>query len=322
MSTPGIRSTEPGAIHHVVQNSIAEARIFQDVSARMFYLRRLAHVLEEENAKLFVFAIMDTHVHLLLMCLKSPLDHVMQRIGTGFAVYYNGENERDGHVFARTFWSKPVGDDRYFCNATRYIVLNPKEGGIVRTVNALRHVPDRTNLGALLGTSKSIVGDVDATLSKFGPTTEAARAQLLTFLGRGNEGFDPFAKENDRDDALMREKIAAAREARARRIASMREVRARGVSLQDVMELVEGARGVPKQEILSRSKLAEVSAARALIAHLGVNEIGMTRADVARALGISHAAASTAAIRGARLASKLRLTLLTPPPATKEASGT
>lgn len=297
-----------------MQKSVAEARIFSEKGSRIFYLTRLNYVLKEEGALLFAYALMDTHVHLILMSLQTLVDRILQRIGTAFAIYYNLKNDRRGHVFGQPFWSNPIEDDDYFRNAVRYTQRNPLEGGIFRTLRELRAAPDRTNFAALMGDAKPIVGEVHATLSRFGSSPEEARANLVSMMQRGNEGFDPFAKANagvagaaGEEERRRRE---VAREERARRAASIARVRATGIEFPDIVRLAASTKGVSIVDVERGCKQPDVSAARALTAHFAVNELGMSQTDVARALGITQVAVSRAMQRGARLAAALGISLL------------
>lgn len=51
----------------------------------------------------------------------------MQRVSTGYTMYFNKKYGRTGALLAGTFKSKHIADDRYFKQAVAYILLNPAE---------------------------------------------------------------------------------------------------------------------------------------------------------------------------------------------------
>lgn len=51
----------------------------------------------------------------------------MQKILTGYTMYFNKKYQRSGALFGHTFDSRHVSDDRYFKKVVSYIHLNPAE---------------------------------------------------------------------------------------------------------------------------------------------------------------------------------------------------
>ena len=69
---------------------------------------------------------MSNHFHLLLKeVVEGGISLFMQKVLTGYSMYFNKKYERRGALFANTFNSKYVSDDRYFKKVISYIHLNP-----------------------------------------------------------------------------------------------------------------------------------------------------------------------------------------------------
>lgn len=96
------------------------------------------------------FCLMPNHFHLLLKeVTDGGISIFMQKVLTGYTMYFNTKYERKGALFANTFNSKHIPDDRYFKKVISYIHLNPVEleeknwkdgsGDIKKIENKLRH---------------------------------------------------------------------------------------------------------------------------------------------------------------------------------------
>lgn len=67
---------------------------------------------------------------MLLKTGDEPLELVMKRIGTRYAVWYNSKYDRVGHLFQDRYRSEAVHDEAYFFTVLRYILNNPVKAGI------------------------------------------------------------------------------------------------------------------------------------------------------------------------------------------------
>lgn len=72
------------------------------------------------------YCFMPNHFHILLTQ-EQPggISKFMQKVSTGYAMYYNKKYERTGGLFEGKFKSKYVGDDSYLKYLFSYIHLNP-----------------------------------------------------------------------------------------------------------------------------------------------------------------------------------------------------
>lgn len=74
------------------------------------------------------YSLMPNHVHFLLKEIhKGGIASYMQRVFTGYTMYFNNKHQRTGSLFSGTFKSKHVHDDTYLKQALPYVLLNPVE---------------------------------------------------------------------------------------------------------------------------------------------------------------------------------------------------
>jgi putative transposase len=71
---------------------------------------------------------MPNHFHLILRQLKDgSIAKFMQKIGTGYTMYFNQKNKRNGVLFQGRFKSILIESDEYLMHLSRYIHINPVE---------------------------------------------------------------------------------------------------------------------------------------------------------------------------------------------------
>lgn len=99
-----------------------------------FYYRGLASIqnLKKDERKTILevvcFCLMPNHFHLLLkQKTEKGIPLFMQKIGTGYTMYFNARHKRNGCLFQGTFKAKHITKDSYLTHLTRYIHLNPIE---------------------------------------------------------------------------------------------------------------------------------------------------------------------------------------------------
>lgn len=113
----------------------------------------MAEITEERAGESLVaiiaFCLMPNHFHLLLReKVEGGIARFMQKLTTGYTMYFNKRNERSGALFQGTYKATHVHDDRYFCYLISYMHLNPvklidpkwKENGIKNRPEAERHL--------------------------------------------------------------------------------------------------------------------------------------------------------------------------------------
>jgi putative transposase len=72
------------------------------------------------------YCLMPNHFHLLITPLiENGISRFMLKLQTGYAMYFNKKNERNGSLFQGPFRSSYVDSDRYLQYLYSYIHLNP-----------------------------------------------------------------------------------------------------------------------------------------------------------------------------------------------------
>ena len=115
----------PGAIYHVTIRGNARQDIFSDDHDRERFLERLAESVDTYGVRLYLFCLMNNHVHLLLDTPGANLSRFMQSLETGYTVYRNLRYETVGHLFQGRYKAKLVEGDEYLLKLSRYVHLNP-----------------------------------------------------------------------------------------------------------------------------------------------------------------------------------------------------
>jgi REP element-mobilizing transposase RayT len=252
------RRDAPGVVHHVWARGIDGRAIFLDDADRTDLLERFARVLPESGMRCFGFALMSNHAHFALRTGAVPLSTVMKRIHTGFAVRFNRRSERRGYLFQGRFGSRVVKDDGDLLAVIAYVLRNPLEAGLARSLRDLERYP-WCSYGALLGSREPLAFEsVSATLAAFAPDPEAARERLRAWVAR-----DPAPER-------------------------------RPPSLDELIRVVSREHGVAEADLRAGVRSHAVSLARARLCRRAVSELAMTPAALARALGLAHSSVSQA----------------------------
>ena len=77
---------------------------------------------------ILVFTMMPNHFHLLLRQKReNGISRFMQKLGTGYSMYFNKKYERVGALFQGKFKASHVNEEIYFIHLPHYIHTNPLE---------------------------------------------------------------------------------------------------------------------------------------------------------------------------------------------------
>ena len=116
----GPRLDAPGALHHVIARGIERRALFNDDRDRADLLQRLAALVGCSGTRLYAWALLSNHFHLLLRTGTAPLSSLLRRVLTGYAVSFNRRHRRGRHLFQNRFQSILVEDDPYLLTLVRY----------------------------------------------------------------------------------------------------------------------------------------------------------------------------------------------------------
>jgi len=174
----------PGTLHHVMGRGIEGIKIFRNKRDREDFLSRLEDLCMGQAMKIYAWALMDNHFHLLARTGKEPLSANMRRLLTGYGVNFNRRHKRYGHLFQNRYKSIVCEDDPYLLELTRYIHLNPLRACLVKSLEDLDGYR-WCGHSAIMGTVKRRWQDQDTVLAYFGKRRKEAIRKYRTFVEKG-----------------------------------------------------------------------------------------------------------------------------------------
>jgi REP element-mobilizing transposase RayT len=284
---------------------IEKRDIFQGSGDRMAFLDRLSEIIIEGEAKLYAWALMPNHFHLLVRPCEASLSDIMRRLLTGYAVWHNMRHNRTGHLFQNRYKSIVVEEERYFLELVRYIHLNPARANHLSEPAQLDRYP-YTGHAVIMGKHAYACQDVDWVLKWFGKRVGTARRKYRDFIVAG---FEQGAREEFRGGGLIRS--AGGREQLAKRYREERELgderilgggsfvegvlknrlgqkRRKDVRVDDILSDICRRSKVRREQLLSGMRVRRVSAARRLFFLRAHEEAGASYSALGRMCGMAH----------------------------------
>ena len=177
-------------IYHVMIRGINRQNIFEEDDDRICFMKILDYCKEISGFKLYAFALMSNHIHLLIEPAGEALDTVFSRIETRYALWFNRKYQRTGYLFQNRFRSEAVESDRYFMTVLRYILQNPMKAGLESHPGDYRWSSYRA-----YEKGKGAVTDTQYALDLFG-----SREILMEYLSQNND--ETVMDEADFDSRL------------------------------------------------------------------------------------------------------------------------
>lgn len=168
----------PGLLYHVICRGNQKATVFLDDKDYRAYLFRIAQTHQIIPFRLYSYALMPNHVHLLIEAGESPLSKVMQVVQQRYTQYFNKKYNKIGHTFHGRYKAIICQKDAYLLELVRYIHLNPVRAQIVQTPE---EYPWTSHNGYLARKADPWL-DRDAILMQFGTETEQAKHQYSNFV--------------------------------------------------------------------------------------------------------------------------------------------
>jgi len=317
------RMDTPGLLHHIMIRGIERRKIFDDDKDRENLIERLSNLLPETKTQCYAWSFLSNHAHFLLRSGPRGIAHLMRRLLTGYAVFYNRRHRRHGQLFQNRYKSVICQEDRYLRELVRYIHLNPLRAKMVPDLKALDRYP-YCGHSALLGEKKREWQDAEYVLGFFGRRIGEARKAYRSyvekgvFLGRRPDlvggglirslgGWDEIKKlrlsGHDRikgdqrilgDSDFVREVLGESDDHFSRRY----RLKSRGFDFEKVAERVSSLFELERDYITNRGRQKGRVQARDLLCYWCVTELAIPMADLARKLDLTIAAVSYAVKRG------------------------
>ena len=318
------RLDAPGTLHHVILRGIEQDHIVQDELDRIEFLRRLGDGATETGTRIYAWAILPNHAHMLLRSGPTGLPRFMRRFLTGYAISFNRRHRRHGHLFQNRYKSIVCEEDAYFRELVRYIHLNPLRAHLVADLVALDRYP-WSGHATLLGLHARPWQDRDYVLAWFG---QSQRAAIRTYRTYVEEGIGQGRRPELVGGGLVRSlggwaEVQAVRQHRQLLLTDPR-ILGTGAFVEDMIQagderfrmihrredrqrvarvtIAEECRkaGVSVEELRLGSRRHPLPRLRARLAERAVEEWGLSLADAARELGVSTSGIAKALARSTK----------------------
>ncbi|SPD74481.1 conserved hypothetical protein [uncultured Desulfobacterium sp.] len=314
------RLDAPGTLHHVMVLGIDGKKIFLTRKDREDFLNRLAGLCKSDAFRIYAWAVMANHAHLLVRTGRQPLSKSMRRLLTGYAVNYNRRHKRHGHLFQNRFKSIICEDDPYLLELTRYIHLNPLRAGIVQDLAELRTYR-WCGHSSIMGMVKREWQDNDIVLSCFGRRRKRAIEKYENFVEGGikagnrpelvggglirslggwsqvlslrRAGSKIFSDERILGNSEFVKNVIVDAE---KKIKETLRLKKKVSELRSLALKVCKGEGVDESELCSGIRNRKVVRCRRIFCQIAVKKMGYSGANVARYLGITTSAVNRLAV--------------------------
>lgn len=306
----GSRLDHPGSLHHVMGHGVGDEYVLGTDADRGSFLARMDFLGPSMDFKVYAWALMPNHYHLLIEVGSHKLHEIMHRLLGGFSKSFNRRHDHRGHVFMSRFKSILVCRDEYLYELVRYINLNPLRAGLVDNLSDLAEYPWTGHRGMIHG-AEHLWHDVKTVLGAFGMDYDVSRGAYLSYLSAGiADGKSDLlesgnlrigrsgvvVEKGSRSDQRRYDYVGTVLGSREFAVESAlnlddrrRQTRSRGQEHSEVEAIIEricNQYSIDRNRLKGRSKGGPVSAARITAARL-LFEAGISKADISRRLNLA-----------------------------------
>ena len=307
-------------------------QIFLDIDDRANFVERAHNALEDSGAHCYAWSVVSDRAELLIETSDVRLSKIIQRLGTGYAMVFNQRYQRIGPVYQNRYASVLVEKARCLREMVCHVHLARFREGYVQNAEQLVDDP-WSGHAELMGKGPARFGLGQTSAPAFGKSTSAARRVLARWMREAVDD-DPIASlivegrrtrasavtgdgkhlfyESYGSDAGVLGSVDFVQSALTRvdkRRAGIFRLRADGWTIDGLIDWICDSFDADPNALRAGRRTANVSRARALIAHLAVGQLAYSSTDVAQALGVSAPAISQALGRGGRIADENRVEL-------------
>jgi REP-associated tyrosine transposase len=300
----------PGTLHHVMVRGIEGSNIFRDAEDRKEFVDRIRSLVKESGTRILAWALLDNHVHLLIISGPAGLPTFMRRLLTGYAIYFNRKYRRLGHLFQNRYKSIICDLDPYLLELVRYIHLNPLRAGLVNEFGELEKYA-WCGHGILTGRQKNDWQEKGFVLGFFGSNGKKAILAYREFVKAGKDlGQKPElvggglirsmggwskvlslrkkGEEEAYDERILGDGdfVQAILEEAEQRLARQIKSGRKAGSLSKIIKERCRETGINEIELRSGSRRRAVSEVRRALCLLLYQEMGIPMAEIARQVGV------------------------------------
>lgn len=125
-----LRPRLPGVPFHITARTQEYEPLFDGVEEQVATMIR--NSIHYSDAELLAYAVMKTHIHVIVVQGRRPLGEFMQPLLRRIALLIIQRTGRRGHVFRGRYAHRACQDPEYFRSMVTYVHLNPVRAGICR----------------------------------------------------------------------------------------------------------------------------------------------------------------------------------------------
>lgn len=259
------------AIYHVIARGNNRAYVFEKDEEKAKYLEILAGYKERYGFRLYAYAIMDNHVHLLLQVGKTPLAKIMQGIQQRYTQYYNWHHKHSGHVFEQRYKAFLCDKESYIMTLLCYIHQNPVRAKIAEGIDyrwSSHQYYVRRTYGLV---------NVEFILNILNSDSEKATDQYLNLVGTvidKPEYKSGSEEEKEEQKTFLRTDM---------------EKRQMELTWEQLIEKIVVEEKVNQEQLVGKCRIRQVVAARKRLIYEAIKRNLMTRTQLAQILQIDPA---------------------------------
>ncbi|HET8761479.1 MAG TPA: transposase [Nitrospiria bacterium] len=268
----------PGALYHVIARGNQRRDVFHDDMDRLRYLARLRAYKERYGFRLYAYALMTNHVHLLLEPQQTGLSKIMQGLHQSYTQGYNRRYCAVGHVFQGRYQAILCDRDAYLLALVRYIHLNPVRARLVRDPADYPWSGHRAYLDSV---GEGLV-DTETVLGMLGERRSLAQKRYQAFVTEELTGGSRPEYYQVRDQRFLGDDAFV--EQMQRTTAEERRQPVKTPSLAALLSAVVRATGVTRERITGPDRRGDAARARRLLVQAGAI-CAVPGRDLARLLG-------------------------------------
>ena len=129
----GARVIVDGGTYHVLTRGNNGQLVFQHDDDYQCYLRLLLAQIQQHQLKVYHFALMPNHVHLVMeVPVAAALSKVMSGVNLAYSWLYRKRHRYSGHLWQGRFKSLLIDRESYLLECGRYVELNPVRAGLAQ----------------------------------------------------------------------------------------------------------------------------------------------------------------------------------------------
>ncbi len=127
------RVQSPTNYYHIMLRGNNRENIFSKDEQKRLFLDCLKKQEEEQLIEVAAYCLMDNHVHIVIKAELNNLAKAIKGINIKYAMSFNLQQNRIGHVFQDRYRSEIITDDKYLLQVIRYVHNNPVKAKIVKS---------------------------------------------------------------------------------------------------------------------------------------------------------------------------------------------